>query len=240
MRQADRVLDDEALVATVHAALRRRRPQSARRGRTGAPAEVVLRLLLLKHVRNWSYGVLEREVRTNLVYRTFTRVGGAKVPDAKTMGEWGPVVGPAVVAQLHARLVAIAHDARVVEGRRMRMNTTVVETNYVAAGLRLVQFGGDKPPDSHRRRRQVDRQDRGTHDWSPGRRDRQPVEAASGTVRCGAAPARCALALPGGDVGDQPHRRRRLQPGGGEPTATSLSTRTSTPADGSLVRPTVT
>lgn len=129
MRQADRVLDDDALVATVHAALRRRRPQSARCGRTGTPAEVVLRLLLLKHVRNWSYGVLEREVRTNLVYRTFTRIGGAKVPDAKTMGKWGPVVGPEVVAQLHARLVAIAREARVVEGRRMRVDTTVVETN---------------------------------------------------------------------------------------------------------------
>src|SRR6267142_1511715 len=36
--------------------------------------------------RNWSYGVLEREVRANLVYRDFTRVGGTKMPDAKTMG----------------------------------------------------------------------------------------------------------------------------------------------------------
>jgi hypothetical protein len=40
----------------------------------------VLRLLILKHVRNWSYDVLEREVRANLVYRDFTRVGGAKMP----------------------------------------------------------------------------------------------------------------------------------------------------------------
>jgi IS5 family transposase len=29
----------------------------------------LLRLLLLKHIRNWSYDVLEREVRANLVYR---------------------------------------------------------------------------------------------------------------------------------------------------------------------------
>ena len=44
----------------------------------GTPAEVVLRLLILKHIRNWSYGVLEREVRANLVYRDFTRVGGPR------------------------------------------------------------------------------------------------------------------------------------------------------------------
>jgi len=129
MRQADRLLEDEQLVATVHAALRRRRPQSARRGRPGTPAEVVLRLLVLKHVRNWSFAVLEREVRTNLVYRTFTRVGGGKVPDAKTMGKWGPAVGPAVIAQLHQRLIEIARAAHVVEGRKMRVDTTVVETN---------------------------------------------------------------------------------------------------------------
>jgi transposase, IS5 family len=42
-----------------------------------------MRLLILKHVRNWSYVVLEREVRANLVYRNFTRVGFAKMPDAR-------------------------------------------------------------------------------------------------------------------------------------------------------------
>jgi hypothetical protein len=42
---------------------------------------VVLRMLLLKHVRDWSYETLSREVRANLVYREFTRVGGEKVPD---------------------------------------------------------------------------------------------------------------------------------------------------------------
>ena len=47
-------------------------PRAVRRGRRGTPAEVVLRLLILKHIRNWSYEVLEREVRANLVYRDFT------------------------------------------------------------------------------------------------------------------------------------------------------------------------
>src|SRR5437868_8667277 len=102
---------------------------SRRRGRPGAPAEVVLRLLILKHIRNWSYGVLEREVRANLVYRDFTRVGAAKTPDAKTMGRWGVAVGPDVVKQIHERLVRLARDKGATEGRRMRVDTTVVETN---------------------------------------------------------------------------------------------------------------
>src|ERR1700730_12047125 len=80
-------------------------------------------------MRNWSYGVLEREVRANLVYRDFTRVGGTKMPDAKTMGRWGLAVGPEAIKQIHDRMVQIARDHRVAQGRRMRVDTTVVETN---------------------------------------------------------------------------------------------------------------
>jgi len=129
MRAVDRVLDDDDLVATVYEALRKRRPQSRTRGRLGFPAEVVLRMLLLKHIRAWSFAVLEREVRTNLLYREFTRVRGGKVPDAKTLGRLAQAVGPDVVAALHQRVVAIAHREKVIAGRKLRVDTTVVETN---------------------------------------------------------------------------------------------------------------
>ena len=129
MNHADRLLDDEAIVSLVYQALGRRHPKSRSRGRLGAPADVVLRLLVLKHVRNWSYEVLEREVRANLVYRDFTRVGGGKMPDAKTIGRWGLAVGPETVKQVHERLVQMAQAERIATGRRMRVDTTVVETN---------------------------------------------------------------------------------------------------------------
>ncbi len=129
MAHADAVLADEGLVAVVFEALAKRRPKSRSRGRKATPAEMVLRLLVLKHIRNWSYDVLERETRANLVYRDFTRVGGAKMPDAKTMGRWGAALGPQVIAQIHERMVAIARDKGVADGRRMRVDTTVVETN---------------------------------------------------------------------------------------------------------------
>ena len=129
MEHADRVLDDDAIVTAVYEALGKRHPKSRSRGRRGAPAEMVLRLLVLKHVRNWSFEVLEREVRANLVYRDFARVGGGKMPDAKTMGRWGLAVGPEAIKQVHERMVTITQDQGVVEGRRMRVDTTVVETN---------------------------------------------------------------------------------------------------------------
>jgi len=129
MKRADQILDDEVILTAVYEALGKRHLKSRSRGRRGAPAEMVLRLLILKHIRNWSYAVLEREVRANLVYRNFARVGGGKMPDAKTIGRWGVAVGPEVLKQIHERIVKIAVDQGVVTGRRMRVDTTVVETN---------------------------------------------------------------------------------------------------------------
>jgi transposase, IS5 family len=80
-------------------------------------------------MRDWSYQTLEREVRANLVYRSFTRIGSEKVPDAKTLGRLGQVLGSDVVAQLHQRVVELAVEKKIVPGRKMRVDTTVVETN---------------------------------------------------------------------------------------------------------------
>jgi IS5 family transposase len=129
MQYADQVLADETLVTLVYDALGKRHPKSKSRGRQGVAAEVVLRLLILKHIRNWSYAVVEREVRANLVYRDFTRVGAGKAPDAKTMGRWGVALGGDVIKQIHARMVTLAQSHGLTEGRRMRVDTTVVETN---------------------------------------------------------------------------------------------------------------
>jgi transposase, IS5 family len=129
MKHADEVLADEEIVAIVYEALAKRHPKSRSRGRRGTPADAVLRLLILKHVRNWSYEVLEREVRANLVYRDFTRVGGGKMPDAKTMGRWGIAIGPQALKRIHERIVKIAQAKGVTTGRRMRVDTTVVETD---------------------------------------------------------------------------------------------------------------
>src|SRR5262249_49356783 len=125
MVQADRVLQDEQLIAVVFEALLKRRPKSRTRGRRRVAAEIVLRMILLEHIRNWSFETLEREVRANLLYRDFTRVGSAKVPDAKTLGRQALALGPEVIGQIHRRMVEIAGENNVVQGRKMRVDTTV-------------------------------------------------------------------------------------------------------------------
>jgi transposase, IS5 family len=129
MRVVDELLEDEEVVDAVCEAQGRRHRQSRQRGRRQTPAEVALRMLLLKHVRNWSYEVLEREVRANVVYRSFCRIGMEKVPDEKTLVRLGQAIGPETVRELHDRIVALAQQRRVIQGRKMRVDTTVVESN---------------------------------------------------------------------------------------------------------------
>jgi IS5 family transposase len=127
--KVDRFLADEDLVKIVREALERRHPNSRTRGRLGTPAEVVLRLMALKHLRNWSYETLEREVRANVVYREFTRIRGEKVADCKTMVRWGKALGPTVTRAIHERVLDLGHQRGVVRGRKLRVDTTVAETD---------------------------------------------------------------------------------------------------------------
>jgi IS5 family transposase len=128
MRHADKALEDDTLLLLIQQELAQRCQKSKTRGRKATPAEVVLRMLLLKHVRDWSFETLSREVRANLVYREFTRIGGEKVPDDRTMGNLARQLGPEVVEKVHRRVVEIAQENQIATGRKMRMDTTVVET----------------------------------------------------------------------------------------------------------------
>jgi transposase, IS5 family len=129
LRRIDAILDDETLVDRVAAALGARHPHSRRRGRLGTPATVVLRLLVLKHLRDWSFAECEREVRGSLVYRAFCRIDGERVPDAQTLVRLAQLLDDAVLKDVLARLVTLGRERRVVRGRRLRVDTTVVETN---------------------------------------------------------------------------------------------------------------
>lgn len=129
LRRIDARLDDDALVDRIAEALARRHPQSRGRGRWGTPAAVVLRVLVLKHLHDWSFDECEREVRGSLVYRAFCRIDGERVPDAKTLIRLAHLLDESVLKDVVARLVALGRERRLVRGRRMRLDTTVVETN---------------------------------------------------------------------------------------------------------------
>ena len=149
LRKIDTLLEDDAVIEVVAQALEKRWPQSRRRGRLGTPAEVVIRMLILKHLFDWSYDDMEREVRANLVYRMFTRIDAGDVPDAKTILKIARALGPEVIEQLHRQVVEVAKRAGVTHGRRFRIDTTVVETNVHYPTDSTLVAGRRARPDPH-------------------------------------------------------------------------------------------
>ena len=123
LREIDALLDDDVLVDRVAEALAERHPQSRRRGRLGTPAAVVLRMLVLKHLYDWSFDECEREVRGGLVYRAFCRIDGERVPDAKTLVRLAHLLNEPVLKDLLAQLVMRGRERRVIQGRRLRRSS---------------------------------------------------------------------------------------------------------------------
>jgi IS5 family transposase len=129
LRRIDEILADEQLVEAVVEALEHRRAGSRKKGRPGTPAEVVLRMLVLKHLYDWSFDECEREVRGSLVWRAFCRIDCETVPDAKTLIRLSQALGADTLRKILERLVGIARQRKIVRGRALRVDTTVVETN---------------------------------------------------------------------------------------------------------------
>src|SRR2546425_9206329 len=129
LRRIDEVLQDEGMTDLVVEALGRRWRHSVGRGRPGTPAEVVLRMLVLKHLYDWSFEECEREVRASLIYRAFCRIGCEAVLDDTTLMRLNQALGPEVLKAMLERLVSLARQRKVVRGRKLRVDTTVVETN---------------------------------------------------------------------------------------------------------------
>ncbi len=125
----DRLLDDDELFNLVKADLLKRHPNSKRLGRHSTPVEVVLRMLVVKRLYNFSYEQTERFVNDSIVLRQFCRLYLERVPDDTTLIRWANAVGSETVRALNDRAVELAHSLKATRGRKLRIDGTVVETN---------------------------------------------------------------------------------------------------------------
>jgi IS5 family transposase len=140
LAELDRLLDDDVLFQQVKGDWQRRWPQSAVTGRPSTPVEVLLRLLVVKHLYQWSYEQTERFVADSLVLRQFCRLALEPVPDHPTLLRWANLLHPATLHRLLERGTALARALRVTRGRKLRLDSTVVETDihYPADSTLLV------------------------------------------------------------------------------------------------------
>jgi IS5 family transposase len=128
LARLDTLLDDDGLFRAVRADLARRRPKTLVTGRPSTPVEVVLRLLIVRRLYGWSYAQTEHFVNDSLILRQFCRLGLAPVPDDTTLLRWAALIRPATLDQLLDHVVALARQLKVTRGRKLRVDSTVVQT----------------------------------------------------------------------------------------------------------------
>jgi len=124
----DPLLDDEVLVQQVTADFAQRASRSRTHGRPSTPVRVILRMLLLRRLYDWSYEETERRVWDSVSLRQFCGIGTGAVPDDTTLIRWAGCLRSETVEQLHARVVQLACERQVTRGRKLRVDGTVVET----------------------------------------------------------------------------------------------------------------
>ena len=129
LKKIDEYLVDEKLYRMVWSDLSKRYPKTKETGRNSTPVEVVLRMLVVKRLYGYSYEETERAVRDSLSLRAFCRVYLKDVPDDTTLIRWAKLVQPKTLEKFNQRIVQLAVERKVTQGRKLRTDGTVVESN---------------------------------------------------------------------------------------------------------------
>ena len=102
-------------------------PDTGARGMSG---DQVLRVLLLKQMNGFSYRELEFHLADSVTYRTFCRFGALEpTPSRATLAENLKKVRPETLETIGAVVLGYAAKAGVERGRKVRVDSTVVQAN---------------------------------------------------------------------------------------------------------------
>ena len=129
LQQLDQLLDDDEMYHQVRNDFGKRHRYTLVHGRHSTPVEVLLRMLLLKHLYGWSYQETEDRVDESLVLRWFCRLFWEPTPDDTTLIRWANMLHPETLHALNDRVVELARQAKVTQGRKLRLDATCVQTN---------------------------------------------------------------------------------------------------------------
>ena len=141
LRRVDTLLENPEVLAPLARVL------DPDQGRPSLPLTQVLRLFYLKDRYQLSDAVLLQEVSDSIHWRRFCRLGLTDpVPHPTSLTKWRHRLGPEAIAQVNAAVIDGLRDENVIRGRRMRIDSTVVEANIhyptdsqlIADGLRKV------------------------------------------------------------------------------------------------------
>lgn len=128
LQELDWILEDPQLFALFRDDLKRHYCHS-KDGRRPVPAEVTYRLTFLRRRQKWTYRQAEEQVRDSPGYRWWVRVYDHPVPDYSTLNDLERQIRPQTLHRMNDRVLQLAQDYRLTQGYRLRVDSSVTETN---------------------------------------------------------------------------------------------------------------
>ena len=130
LEKIDQVLDnDPSFLREFIALMASRAEHSKNLGRGTHSAEAILRMLLLRRTYKWPLRDTVSTVNDSLSLRKFTKIYYETVPNYSTLCRYDNLVTEDFLKRLNDAVVDIAKERKVTKGRKMRTDTTVVESN---------------------------------------------------------------------------------------------------------------
>ena len=133
LAQVDVYLEDDELFQLIRADFSKRWTHTLFTGRNSTPVEVILRMLVVKRLYQYSYRETERTVTDSLTLRQFCRVYFNPAPDEKTLMRWNNLLRGETLEKFNRRVAELAVEHKVTKGRKLRTDGTVVESNMGAS-----------------------------------------------------------------------------------------------------------
>jgi IS5 family transposase len=128
----DRVLDEKPAIAElVWQDLKADRTVKSA-GAEGVSAEQVLRALLIKQLNGFSYRELAFHLADSASYRTFCRLSLGQRPSKTMLAACIKAIRYETLEQINRVVVGVAGERKIEDGARVRIDTTVVESNIHA------------------------------------------------------------------------------------------------------------
>ncbi|MCP4255555.1 MAG: transposase, partial [Candidatus Scalindua sp.] len=104
-------------------------PKGSPAGAKGMTIEQVVRVAILKQLRQLGYEELFDELNDNISYRRFAKIHEGKVPKKMTLNDNIKKISPAGWEEIHRVIVKTAKELGVEKGKTVRMDSTSVESN---------------------------------------------------------------------------------------------------------------
>jgi IS5 family transposase len=99
-------------------------------GRPSVPISTYLRLMYLKFRYKLGYETLVAEVSDSIAWRRFCGIGyQQKIPDASTLIKLTHKFGDETLAEIHGLIITNLRERKLVRGRKIRTDTTVVASD---------------------------------------------------------------------------------------------------------------